>query len=59
MWTEVLGHREMFSELLDEMKASRKLARQSKKDADAAKRRPTSTARELQALTEKYDIFKR
>ena len=45
MWPEVLGHREMFSELLDEMKASQKLARQSKKDADAAKRRATLTAR--------------
>ena len=58
MWPEVLVHREMFSELLDEMKASRKLARKSKKDADAAKRRATRNARELQALTEKYDILK-
>ena len=58
MWPEVLGHREMFIELLDEMKASRKLARQSKKDADAAKRRSTRTAKELQALTEKYDTLK-
>ena len=41
--------------LLDEMKASRKLARQSKKDGDAAKRRATRTARELEAFTEKYD----
>ena len=45
MWTEVLGHREIFSELLDEMKASQKLARQSKKDADADKRRATRTTR--------------
>ena len=45
MWPEVLRHREMFSELLDEMEASRKLARQSKKDADAAKQRATRTAR--------------
>ena len=58
MWPEVLGHREMFSELLDEMKSSRKLARQSKKYADAAKLRATRTARELQALTEKYDTLK-
>ena len=40
------------------MKAGRKLARQSKKDTDAAKRRATLTARELQALTEKYDTLK-
>ena len=38
MWPEVLGHREMFSELWDEMKSSQKLAHHSKKDADAAKR---------------------
>ena len=44
--------------LLDEMKASLKLALQSNKDANAAKRRETSTARELQALTEKYDTLK-
>ena len=58
MWQEVLGHREMFNELLDEMKASRKSACQSKKDADAAKRRATRVARELQTLTEKYDGLK-
>ena len=58
MWPEVLGYREMFSEFLDEMKASRKLAHQSNNDADAAKRRATRTARELQALTEKYDTLK-
>ena len=58
MWPEVLGHREMFSESLDEMKASRKLARQSKKDADVARRRATRTAREFQELTEKYDTLK-
>ena len=54
----MLGHREIFSELLDEMKASQKLARQSKKDADAAKQRAILTSRYLQALTEKYDTLK-
>ena len=38
--------------LLDEMKASRKLARHSNRDAYAAKQRATRTARELQKLTE-------
>ena len=33
--------------LLDKIKASRNLARQSKKDVDAAKRKATRTAREL------------
>ena len=58
MWPEVLVHREMFSEFLDEMKVSQKLACQSKKDEDTSKLRATRTARELKAMNEKYDTLK-